>query len=140
LDNGVYGVNRKWTVYYDQRNNLYDYGGWNRFWDSNNGRFKYELKTNKKKKEWKKPLKEHLFPIFTTALACLVGFKAMGLGKLTMMKEMGDVMSYGVVFCMIAAITIVPSLLILLTKDKKRDKKGNIIEEEKSLIKKIIGI
>ncbi len=103
-------------------------------------RFNYELKTNKKKKAMEETLKGTLFPIFTTALACLVGFKAMGLGKLTMMKEMGDVMSYGVVFCMIAAITIVPSLLILLTKDKKRDKKGNIIEEEKSLIKKIIGI
>jgi hydrophobe/amphiphile efflux-3 (HAE3) family protein len=101
-------------------------------------RFSYELKKNKKRKAMEETIKGTLFPIFTTALACLIGFKAMGLGELTMMAEIGDVMSYGVVFCMLAAITIVPSLLVVLTKDKKgKNKKLSLKEKIKELIKEI---
>jgi predicted RND superfamily exporter protein len=101
-------------------------------------RFNYENKKNKKNKAMEETLKGTLFPIFTTAIACLVGFKAMGLGELTMMAEIGDVMSYGVVFCMLAAITIVPSLLILLTKDNSTKKEDLSLKEKiKELINKL---
>ena len=81
-------------------------------------RFKYERKDKDKKTAMEETLKGTLFPIITTALACLIGFKAMSLGELTMMSEMGNIMSYGVVFCMVAALTIVPSLLLIFTKNR----------------------
>jgi len=55
-------------------------------------------------------------PMSTTALAALIGFRAMSLGELTMMRELGNVMSLGVLTSMIAAITLVPSLLIIMEK------------------------
>ncbi len=101
-------------------------------------RFNYELKKNKKRKAMEETIKGTLFPIFTTALACLIGFKAMGLGELTMMAEIGDVMSYGVIFCMIAAVTVVPSLLVVLTKENiEKNKKLSLKENIKELINKI---
>jgi len=54
-----------------------------------------------------------IFPMLTTAAAALVGFQAMSLGNLTFMAEMGDIMSYGVVACMVAAITVVPCLILI---------------------------
>ena len=82
-------------------------------------RYNQELKKNDKKAAMSKTLNGILVPILTTTLACLIGFRAMGLGELSVMAEMGIIMSYGVIFCMLAAITIVPSLLVILTKDKK---------------------
>jgi len=54
-----------------------------------------------------------MFPMSTTAVAALIGFQAMSLGELTFMAEMGDIMSYGVVACMVAAITVVPCLILI---------------------------
>jgi hypothetical protein len=82
-------------------------------------RYNQELKNNKKKEAMSNTLNGILLPVLTTTLACLIGFKAMGLGELSMMAEMGSIMSYGVAFSMLAAITIVPALLVIFTKDKK---------------------
>lgn len=54
-----------------------------------------------------------IIPMSTTALAALIGFQAMSLGKLTFLGDMGTIMSYGVVASMVAAITIVPALIII---------------------------
>jgi len=55
-------------------------------------------------------------PMSTTTLSALVGFQAMSLGELTMMADLGKVMSLGVLSSMLAAITLVPSLLMLTEK------------------------
>lgn len=57
-----------------------------------------------------------LMPMFTTTLAAIIGFKAMTMGQLTIMQDMGDMMTYGVVFCFFAAITFVPALTIIIEK------------------------
>ena len=54
-----------------------------------------------------------IIPMLTTTLAALIGFQAMSLGKLTFLGDMGTIMSYGVAASMVAAITIVPALVIL---------------------------
>lgn len=54
-----------------------------------------------------------IIPMSTTALAALIGFQAMSLGRLTFLGDMGTIMSYGVVASMVAAITIVPALIII---------------------------
>ncbi|MCX9083473.1 MAG: MMPL family transporter [Candidatus Methanoperedens sp.] len=53
-------------------------------------------------------------PMLTTTLAALIGFQAMSLGKLTFLGDMGTIMSYGVAASMVAAITIVPALIIII--------------------------
>ena len=55
-----------------------------------------------------------IIPMLTTTLAALIGFQAMSLGKLTFLGDMGTIMSYGVAASMVAAITIVPALVILI--------------------------
>ncbi len=55
-----------------------------------------------------------IIPMSTTTLAALIGFQAMSLGKLTFLGDMGTMMSYGVAASMLAAITIVPALLIII--------------------------
>jgi len=42
----------------------------------------------------------------------------MSFRDLKIMGEMGTIMSLGVAFCMLVAITIVPSILVLSEKDK----------------------
>ena len=54
-----------------------------------------------------------IFPMSTTALAALIGFQAMSMGELTFMADMGRMMSYGVAACMVAAITVVPCLILV---------------------------
>lgn len=52
-------------------------------------------------------------PMSTTTIAALIGFKAMTMGELTLMAELGTVMSYGVAACYIAALTILPAMIVL---------------------------
>ena len=65
-------------------------------------------------------------PMLTTTVAALIALRAMSLGRLTFMAEMGTIMSLGVFLCMAAALTIVPSLLVIserhLRSNKKRKK------------------
>jgi predicted RND superfamily exporter protein len=53
-----------------------------------------------------------IFPMLTTTLAALIGFRAMSLGRLTFLGDMGTMMSYGVAACMLAAITVVPAIIL----------------------------
>lgn len=55
-----------------------------------------------------------IIPMSTTTLAALIGFQAMSLGKLTFLGDMGTMMSYGVAASMVAAITVVPALIIII--------------------------
>lgn len=57
-----------------------------------------------------------IIPMSTTTLAALIGFGAMSLGKLTFLADMGTIMGYGVVASMLAAITIVPALIVIFDK------------------------
>jgi len=81
-------------------------------------RFRHELKTHDKIKAMEVTISSVFMPMITTTLAALIGFRAMSLGQLTIMSEMGTIMSFGVAASMLAAITIVPSMLVLLEKDK----------------------
>lgn len=57
-------------------------------------------------------------PMGTTTLAALIGFQAMSLGTLKIMEQLGRVMSLGVLTSMVAAITLVPALIIIGEKIK----------------------
>lgn len=76
-------------------------------------RFKSELKENKPEKAMEITLQNVIAPMATTTIAALIGFQAMSMGQLTVMKELGTIMSFGVAFCFVAAITIVPVISIM---------------------------
>ncbi|MFA5259271.1 MAG: efflux RND transporter permease subunit [Candidatus Pacearchaeota archaeon] len=81
-------------------------------------RFRQEFKTLDKRSAMEKTMNAVIGPILITTLAALIGFQAMSLGELTLMADMGNIMSLGVFFCMFAAITVVPSLIVIIEKDK----------------------
>jgi len=83
-------------------------------------RFKQELTNHNKREAMKITINRIFMPITITTLAALIGFRAMSLGDLKIMGEMGTIMSLGIAFCMLAAITIVPSILVLFTKEQKK--------------------
>lgn len=76
-------------------------------------RYKYEMKTKKPQKAMEDTLSNVIMPMSTTTLAALIGFRAMSLGELTMMADIGTMMTYGVLFSMIAALTFVPAILVI---------------------------
>ena len=76
-------------------------------------RFRHELKNDIPYKAMETTMQSVLLPMFTTTVAALIGFQAMSLGELTVLQDLGEIMSYGVLFCFFAAITIVPVISIL---------------------------
>lgn len=52
-------------------------------------------------------------PLATTTAVGIVGFIAMGSGQLTFMQDLGTMMIYGIIACLAAAMTIVPSILTI---------------------------
>ncbi len=52
-------------------------------------------------------------PMGTTTLAALIGFSAMSMGEMKILSDLASMMSLGVLCCMMAAVTLVPALLIL---------------------------
>ena len=83
-------------------------------------RFKQERKKHKIEKAMKITLSKVFVPMLITTLAALIGFRAMSLGQLTLLADLGNMMSFGVLFCFIAAITVVPSVLVINEKFKQK--------------------
>ncbi|MGM5482537.1 MAG: MMPL family transporter [Nanobdellota archaeon] len=81
-------------------------------------RFRQELRTLKPEQAMVKTLRNVLNPMFTTTLAALIGFQAMSMGNLSVMQELGTMMSFGVTACFLAAISVVPVISILAERIK----------------------
>jgi uncharacterized protein len=72
----------------------------------------------------KKPIEEAMsttvsnvfLPMSTTTLSALIGFKAMTMGELKFIGELGTMMSYGITACFIAAVTLLPALMIVIER------------------------
>ncbi|MBD3260089.1 MAG: MMPL family transporter, partial [Candidatus Altiarchaeales archaeon] len=83
-------------------------------------RFRQELKIQvNADKALSETLANVITPMSTTTLAALIGFRAMAMGELTFLGEMGSIMSLGVLGCMLATLTIVPALMIIYVKHVK---------------------
>ncbi len=81
-------------------------------------RFRYELRTQKREDAMVNTLSSVFYPMSITTLAAVIGFKCLSLGKLPVMADMGTMMATGVVFCMVAALTVVPAILVLFERGK----------------------
>ena len=77
-------------------------------------RYRFELPGKPHVEAMEVSLNNVIIPMTTTTLAALIGFQAMQLGKLSFLKDMGVIMSYGVMASMFAAITIVPAIVLLI--------------------------
>ena len=97
-------------------------------------RFRYELQQTSGKFDQNDPYRNReeamvntisnvLYPMTITTIAAVVGFKCLALGQLPAMADMGTMMATGVVFCMVAALTVVPAVLVLLTRKGKKEKR-----------------
>ena len=87
-------------------------------------RFRQELRNLKAEKAIVVTLSNVFVPMATTTLAALIGFRAMAMGKLTLLADMGDIMTYGVAACFVAAVTLLPAMLVLGERIRfRRDKK-----------------
>ena len=92
-------------------------------------RFRQELERNKSIENAMSVTFTKIFvPMATTTLAALIGFQAMTMGKLSFIGELGQIMSYGVTACFVAAITILPAIVVIFEKvNVKTQKKFNAI-------------
>ncbi|MCD6381612.1 MAG: MMPL family transporter [Candidatus Aenigmarchaeota archaeon] len=85
-------------------------------------RFRQERKKNKVEKAIKITFSNVFTPMLITTLAALIGFRAMSLGQLTLLSDLGNMMSLGVLFCFIAAVTVIPAILVISEKLQYRRK------------------
>lgn len=61
-------------------------------------------------------LENVMFPLFITTFAAVIGFKAMSMGQLTIFADMGNMMAFGVSFCFLVAVTVVPVVVIYVER------------------------
>lgn len=59
-------------------------------------------------------------PMCITTIAAIIGCLCLHLSRLTPLGDMGTILAMGVLFCMIAAVTILPVVLVLVTREKKQ--------------------
>jgi uncharacterized protein len=106
-------------------------------------RFRDELKKTNPRKAMQITIENVFMPMTTTTIAALIGFKAMSMGELTFLAELAQVMSYGILFCFLAALTVIPPIAIigeeinLKIKNYFKHKKGFIKQKINKKIKKL---
>ena len=83
-------------------------------------RFRYELQSQKREDAMVDTISNVFYPMLITTIAAMVGFKCLSLGKLPLMEDMGTMMATGVVCCMVAALTVVPAILVLFERGKRK--------------------
>lgn len=83
-------------------------------------RFNQEIEKHDRKKAMEITLQNILSPMVITVVAALIGFRAMGLGQLKVMADLGTLMSFGITASMLVAISLVASLTLLAYRDKKK--------------------
>lgn len=84
-------------------------------------RFRYELRTYDKEEAMVNTLQNVFYPMVITTIAAVTGFLCLSLGELPMMKDMGKMLAMGVTCCMVAALTVVPAVLVLLERKKRHE-------------------
>lgn len=100
-------------------------------------RYKEELRTHDGQTAMTVTMNAVFMPMATTTLSALIGFKAMTMGQLTFMAELGTIMGYGIAACFVAAITVVPTVLVLTERLKNYfDSKGFALLGFKPKLKK----
>ena len=93
-------------------------------------RFRYELQTQKREEAMVDTIKNVFYPMTITTIAAVIGFKCLSLGELPVMEDMGTMMATGVIFCMVAALTVVPAVLVLFERENKKPRDFTRLAQE----------
>jgi len=81
-------------------------------------RFQYELQFHEREEAMVNTLYNVFYPMSITTTAAITGFLCLKLGVIPTMSDWGTMMAAGVLFCMIAALTVLPAVLVLLERKK----------------------
>lgn len=81
-------------------------------------RYRYELQLREREEAMVNTLCNVFYPMSITTIAAVTGFLCLRLGQLPMMEDWGTMMACGVIFCMVAALTVVPAILVFFEKSK----------------------
>ncbi len=81
-------------------------------------RFRYELRSFAREEAMVNTLQNVFYPMLITTIAAVTGFLCLSLGDLPMMQDMGKMLAVGVACCMVAALTVVPAVLVLFERRK----------------------
>jgi hypothetical protein len=79
-------------------------------------RYVLERKTKNKREAMRDTLKYTFYPLLITLIAALIGFRAMTLGQLKIMRDLGNTISLGMIASMVVAITFVSALIVILDR------------------------
>jgi predicted RND superfamily exporter protein len=89
-------------------------------------RFRQELRAVKARRAIARTMPRVIVPMTISVVAIILGFKALSLGNLQFVGELGDIMALGVFMSYLAAITVIPATLVVLnTFSLKRLRGGN---------------
>lgn len=77
-------------------------------------RFRQELRRLSPRNAIARTMPRVMLPMTISVLAIVLGFKALSLGNLGFIGELGDIMALGVLMSYLAAITVIPAFLVLL--------------------------
>lgn len=83
-------------------------------------RYKQELASANPVLALQKTLENVLKPMFITTCAAFMGFWSMTMGDFLILGELGKAMAFGVIYCFLAAATIVPALSVIYEKYKPK--------------------
>ncbi len=75
-------------------------------------RFKQELRKKDRIQAMKTTLSNVMLPMSITTMSLLIGFRAFEFGRLEFLADLGTVMSIGVFSCFLAAVTVIPVILL----------------------------
>jgi hypothetical protein len=81
-------------------------------------RFRYELRSFAREEAMVNTLVNVFYPMLITTIAAVTGFLCLSLGDLPMMQDMGKMLAMGVTCSMVAALTVVPAVLVLFERRK----------------------
>ncbi|MDD3159515.1 MAG: MMPL family transporter [Candidatus ainarchaeum sp.] len=79
-------------------------------------RFNQEKLKNNTEEAMINTIKNTWSQMLITTLAALIGFRAMSMGEITIIADLGNMMGLGVLSCYLIAMTIIPAILVLNDK------------------------
>jgi len=79
-------------------------------------RFQYELQSHEREEAMVNTLYNVFYPMSITTIAAVTGFLCLKLGVIPTMSDWGTMMAAGVLCCMIAALTVVPAILVFFER------------------------
>jgi len=104
-------------------------------------RFKQELAISKANPvlALQRTLENVFKPMFITTLAASIGFWSMTMGDFLVLGELGKIMTIGVIYCFLSAVTVVPAISVIWEKYKPKKKLNSPIKVILNFLKLITG-